>query len=217
MASYPRIRQCEATGAEQSSSPSVSRDNISDPLPFTLAPQPSQGTEQIEARSVYVVQEQHHHHVPTAGPPGTMIQTARMPLQSAMPTASAMMQRPHYAPSYSGYEPFTTADQVVYPPAMAMQVSRPQQPSAHPSAMPRTPAQAHKLSAPPWSNQLQEHSPQDILPSPTNLKPATVHAPCTIASPVSSGESAAAAGVTYSVCGDGHIWLQPDELTNMLL
>lgn len=185
MASYPRIRQCEAARVEQSSSPSTSSGNISDSLPFALAPQSSQGTEHFEARPVYILQEQQqHHHIPP-GPPGTMIQTARMPLQSAMPTASAMMQRPHYAPSYSGYEPFTTTEQG-HPSAMAMQVSRPQ-PAAHPSVMPRPPAQDHKLPAPPWSNQMQEHSPQNILPSPT--KPAAVLAPCTTASPVSSGES----------------------------
>ena len=166
----------------QSSSPSTSSSNISDLLPFDLASW--QGTERLGAPPEYVLPEQHQpHHIPPGPPP--LMQTARMPLQGAMPTVPAMMQRPHYALSYTGYEPFATTDQV-HASAMAMQVSRPQ-PAAHPSAMPRTPAQDHKLPAPPWSNQMQEHSPQGVLPSPT--KPAVVHAPCTTASPVSSGES----------------------------
>ena len=189
MASYPCIRQCEAAGVDQSSSPSTSSGNISDPLSFALAPHSSQGTEHLEARPVYVLQEQQHHHTPS-GPPSAMIQTARMPLQGVMPAGSAMMQRPHYVPPYSGYEPFTTTEQV-NPSALAVQasmvqVSRPQQ-AVHQSVMPRTPGQVHKLAAPPWSSPVQEHSPQNVILSPT--KPPSVHAPCTIASPASSGES----------------------------
>lgn len=191
MASYPRIRQCEAAGVDQSSSPSTSSGNISDPLSFALAPQSSQGTEHLEARPVYVLQEQQHQHIPS-GPPSAMIQTARMPLQGVMPAGSAIMQRPHYAPPYSGYEPFTTTEQV-HPSALAVQVSRPQ-PAVHQSVMPRTPGQAHKLAAPPWSSPMQVHSPQNVILSPT--KPPSVHVPCTIASPASSGKSVVVAATS---------------------
>lgn len=191
MASYPRIRQCGAAGVEQSSSPSTTSGNISDPLSFALPPQSSQGTEHLEARPVYVLQEQQHQHI-RSGPPSAMIQTARMPLQGVMPAGSAMMHRPHYAPPYSGYEPFTTMEQV-HPSSLAVQVSRPQ-PAVHQSVMPRTPGQGHKLAAPPWSSPMQEHSPQNVILSPT--KPPSVHVPCTIASPASSGESVVVAATS---------------------
>ena len=113
-------------------------------------------------------------HIPR---PGTMIQTARMPIQNAIPNSSIMVQRPHYRPPYSSYESFTPT------PDHQQQIAG----NLVDTPLPVSSLSTAQTSLPNWPSPLQERSPQSGgIHSPHEQR--TTNTPCPISSPVSSGK-----------------------------